>query len=79
MSILCRASYKMETLDVRELDEDDSCNQYLGDSTNANSLRTLVPVETRPSVFMNWEMDPLRLEVEEDCPACGNYSLSFLT
>ena len=49
MSILLRAGYKMETMDVSELDEDDSCTHYLGDSTNANSLCALVPVETRPS------------------------------
>ena len=36
----------METLDVSNLDEDDSCTHYLGDITNANSLRALVPVET---------------------------------
>ena len=69
VSILRRAGYKMETLDVSNLDEDDSCIHYLGDSTNANSLRALVPVETRPSVYMNWAMDPLGLEVKEDCPA----------
>ena len=69
----------METLDVSSIDEDDSCTHYLGDSTNANSLRALVPVETRPSVFIDWPIDPLSLQIEEDCPACGNYSLSFLT
>ena len=74
VNILRRAGYQIETLD-----EDDSCTQYLGDSTNANSLRALVPVETRPSVYMNWAMDPLSLKVEEDCRACGNYSLSFQT
>ena len=46
VSILRRAGYKMETLDVSELDEDDSCNHYLGDSINANCFCVLVPVET---------------------------------
>ena len=79
VSILRRAGYKMETLDVSSIDEDDSCTHYLGDSTNANSLRALVPVETRPAVFIDWPIDLLSLQIEEDCPACGNYSLSFLT
>ena len=74
VSILRRAGYKMETLDVSSIDEDDSCTHYLGDSTNANRLRALVP-----SVYIDWAMDPLSLQVEEDCPACGCYSLSFLT
>ena len=76
VSILRRAGYNMETLDVSSIDEDDSCTHYLGDSTNGNSLCALVP---RPSVYMDWAMDPLSLQVEEDCPACGCYSLSFLT
>ena len=58
----------MDTLDVSDLGEEDSCTHYLGDSTNANSLRALVPVETRPSVYTDWAMDLLSLEVEEDCP-----------
>ena len=69
VSILRRAGYKMETLDVSSIDKDDSCTHSLGDSTNANSLRALVPVETRPSVFIDWPIDPLSLQIEEDCPA----------
>ena len=44
LSILCRIGYQMDTLDVSDLGEEDSCTHYLGDSTNANSLRALVPV-----------------------------------
>ena len=63
----------METMDVSELDEDDSCTHYFGDITNANSLRAMVPVEIRPSVNMKWAINPISLQ------ACGNYYLSFLT
>ena len=79
VSLLRRVGYQMDTLDVSDLGEDDSCTHYLGDRTNANSLLALVLVETRRSVYTNWAMDPLSLEVEEEpvettlCPFLLNY------
>ena len=44
LSLLRRIGYQMATMDVSDVVEEDSCTHFLGDSTNANSLRALVPV-----------------------------------
>ena len=78
LNLLSRAGYIMPNLDASDWEEEVTCNYYLCDSVHANSLRRLMPAEDKPSVYRDWAIDPFSLQIEDDCPACGSYSLDYL-
>ena len=66
----------MLNLEVSDLEEEGICIHYLGDSVHAN--RRLMPAEDKPSVYTDTWLWILSLQIEDDCPVCGSYSLDFL-
>ena len=58
LNLLSRARYSMPNPDVGGLEEDGTCNQYLGNIVHYNSLRQLMTVEDKPSIYKNWAQDP---------------------